>query len=337
MRHLYKKLIQLKKKLTIFILFFLSAVLFHACKEEITRIEPETPFNPFDTLTFNDGTVDEAIIDSNSFLGLHTYIFKPTCAIPACHDGSFEPDFRTVQSAYNTLVYHPVIKNDADGSFTYRVVPGDTTASWLYERITTDDETLGRMPLYDTLTQSELQSIITWIADGAKDVMGNSPTLTDYNFPQSIGFLAYLNDTTGSRLDDNRVNSVSPMKLPAGENVEIWFSSYDFDADSNFYWGYTLTFNKARISDDALGFSDFDEYTMEVESAATPYIGPIYWDSTYYTYYYQHFTFNTSAYIPGRIYFLRFYIKDADHPYATEIPDAGTNPYILTYFAFIVE
>ncbi|MBK7268515.1 MAG: hypothetical protein IPI07_03030, partial [Flavobacteriales bacterium] len=30
-----------------------------------------------------------------------------------CHDGTFEPEFRTIASAYNSLVYHPVIANDA--------------------------------------------------------------------------------------------------------------------------------------------------------------------------------------------------------------------------------
>ncbi|MFN0274978.1 MAG: hypothetical protein ACKVPJ_04480 [Chitinophagales bacterium] len=325
------------KNKSIFFCMLSLAVVLHACKQEIIVIEPEVPFNPFDTLTYENGVIDETIIDSNSFLGLHTFIFKPTCAIPACHDGSFEPDFRTVQSAYNTLVYHPVIKNDEDENYSFRVVPGDTTASWLYERITTDDATLGQMPLYDTLTKPEMQTIIDWIANGAQDVMGNSPVLTDFNFPQTGGFLAYHNDTTGSRLDDNRDFSVAPMKLPAASNVEIWLSVYDFDADSNFYWGNVLSYNKARISDDAVNFTDYDEYTMEVELASTPYIGPVYWDSTYTTYYYQHFTFNTSGYIPGKLYFIRFYVKDIDHTDPTEIPDAQTNPYILTYFSFIVE
>jgi hypothetical protein len=320
-----------------YILFSTLFSFVFACKKEIIRIEPELPFNPFDTITFNGEVIDETIIDSNSFLGLHTFIFKPTCAVPACHDGSFEPDFRTVQSAYNTLVYHPVIKNDEDESFTYRVVPGDTTTSWLYERITTDDPVLGRMPLYDTLLPAERQKIIDWIQDGAKDVLGNSPVLMDHYYPQSAGFIAYVGDTTGDRVDDNRDFDVAPMRIPAGENIQVWFSAYDFDADEHFYWGYYLSYNKARISADGVDFSDYDEYDMEVESSATPYIGPLYWDSTYTTNYYQHFTFNTSGYVPGKLYFLRFYVKDIDHAEATEIPDAGTSPYILTYFAFIVE
>lgn len=309
----------------------------YSCKKEITRNEPELPLNPFDTIDFSGGVLEEIDIDSSSFLGIHTFILKPTCAVPACHDGSFEPDYRTVQSAYNTLVYAPVIKNDDEGSFTYRVVPGDTTHSWLHERITTDDETLGRMPLYDTLSAAEIRCINKWIEDGAQDVMGNSPVLPDYTYPATTGFIAYQNDTMGIRLDNNRADIVSPILLPAGINVEIWFGAYDFDMDSNFVWGYGLSYNKARISDDAYSFTDYDEFTMEVEPALDPYIGPLYWDDTYSTYYYQHFTFNTSAYIPGKIYFLRFYVKDSDHAVATEIPDAQTNIYLLTYFSFIVE
>ncbi|MBC8048089.1 MAG: hypothetical protein H7Y00_14925 [Fimbriimonadaceae bacterium] len=327
----------MKNKIIIAI-FFLAAIIIHSCKEDIIRIDPDVDvFNPFDTITGDDGVIDDIEIDSASFLGLHTYIFKPTCAVPACHDGSFEPDFRTVQSAYNTLVYHPVVKNDEDETFTFRVLPGDTTHSWLYERITTDDATLGRMPLYDTLYPAERQKIIDWIQNGAPDVMGNSPALPDYTLPNSAGFIAYINDTLGTRIDDNRMSFVSPMLLPDDTDIEIWFSGYDFDMDSNFYWGHVFSYNKARISAEGYDFSVYDEFDMEEEAADEPFIGPLYWDPAYTSWYYHHFTFNTGDYIPGEIYFIRFYLKDWDHPDPTEIPDNGTNPYLITYFSFIVE
>ncbi len=127
-----------------------TAVLF-SCKDSITNLEGTVPLNPYDTLQYPENKVPEIAVDSNSFLGIHKYILSKKCAVPACHDGSFEPDYRTVQSAYNTLVYAGVVKNDSAKSFEYRVVPGDTAHSWLHERITTTDAVLGRMPLYDTL------------------------------------------------------------------------------------------------------------------------------------------------------------------------------------------
>ncbi|MDZ7847123.1 MAG: hypothetical protein U5L96_10330 [Owenweeksia sp.] len=87
---------------------------------------PENPFkgqqgpeNPEDTLKLN------------GISGLHKNVFSIRCASPACHDGSFEPDYRTVQSTYSSLVYHPVTKNDDQNSYQYRVYPGKAEESLL--------------------------------------------------------------------------------------------------------------------------------------------------------------------------------------------------------------
>src|SRR5688572_4080833 len=130
---------------------FFLLMCWSACKEEvITGTVSDLPFNPYDSIDYGTGGSNPVIIDSSSFLGIHTFILSKKCAVPACHGGSFEPDYRTIESSYNTLVYHPVVKNNATNDFTYRVVPFDTGASWLHERITTTDPVLGRMPLYDT-------------------------------------------------------------------------------------------------------------------------------------------------------------------------------------------
>jgi hypothetical protein len=67
----------------------------------------EVPENPFNNYTPNQDTVKFIYQDPDSFsiAGLYTYIFKPTCANVGCHDGTFEPDFRTLESAYNSLVF----------------------------------------------------------------------------------------------------------------------------------------------------------------------------------------------------------------------------------------
>lgn len=137
--------------------------------------EPANPFDPF----AEEEAVDngEIQLDPTSLAGLHANIFGKTCANAGCHDGTFEPDFRTIGSTYNTLVNHPVIKNDPQGSFTYRVVPGDAGRSLLIARLTYDiDGNSGVMPLVvepgsDWYEKKDeyIDHIKTWINEGAKE------------------------------------------------------------------------------------------------------------------------------------------------------------------------
>ena len=111
----------------------------------------------------------------HSFYRVYVKILSVKCGVAACHDGSFEPDFRTLQSAYYTTVFQPVTKNNATASYQYRVSPFDAENSVLHQRVTNccyvnDND---RMPLKgNTLTPYEVQMIDDWISDGAKDICG---------------------------------------------------------------------------------------------------------------------------------------------------------------------
>ena len=151
-------------------LFITLALLFSACKKD-------APTNPFNELTNPNGEEETPVeLEATSLAGLHQNIFKPTCANSGCHDGTFEPDFRTLESTYNTLVNHPVIKNDPANSFTFRVVPGDVDASQLVARLTYDiDGNSGIMPLalepdsdYTAKKEEYIQNVKDWIAGGAQ-------------------------------------------------------------------------------------------------------------------------------------------------------------------------
>jgi hypothetical protein len=85
--------------------------------------EDDLLLNPYDGIDYSDTTLVIDTLSSTSFVKLHRDFLGPSCNVMGCHDGSFEPDFRTVQSSYNTLVYHPILKNNLDETFTYRVVP----------------------------------------------------------------------------------------------------------------------------------------------------------------------------------------------------------------------
>lgn len=303
---------------------------FSSCKTDIIPgEEPPLPFNPFDTVDYTPGDNPNVLIDSSSFLGIHNYIMSTTCAVPACHDGSFEPDYRTVQSAYNTLVYHPVVKNNATNDFTYRVMPGDTGLSWLHERLTTDDIILGQMPLYDTpLTAQQLGHIEEWILDGAPDVFGNNPVLPNFQ-PQTYGFVCYNGDTTGAKLDTMRPTAIEPMRVPPGvTNLHFWFGLYD-DVDLPFM----LTYNKVKLSEYPTNFSGAQEFTLN------PVITPFWAFSAFGgpLPYFHYCDIPTAGLTVGKIYYIRVYVKDSSHTLPTEIPEDGSQLYLYTYFAFVLQ
>ena len=114
-------------------LFFLGLI---ASLFLVNCTEDDLSLNPYDGIDYSDTTLVIDTLSSTSFVKLHRDVLGPSCNVMGCHDGSFEPDFRTVQSSYNTLVYHPILKNNLDETFTYRVVPGDTANSVLHERLT---------------------------------------------------------------------------------------------------------------------------------------------------------------------------------------------------------
>lgn len=307
------------------------------CTEDRSFVPAEVPANPFDTVTYND-PIAENPIDSATFLGLHLYIFSTTCAVPGCHDGSFEPDFRTVQSAYNTLVYHRVEKNNANGDFSYRVVPGNASESWLHERITTNDPVLGRMPLYDTLSPREIQLITDWIEEGAPDVFGHSPVIPDI-VPTFFGILAFENDTTGVPLD-TPLSIIDPMIFPKNTTVDIWVLIIDQKMEGEYVYGQNLTYNKYKISNHLYEFDDKPEKPLIVEAANAPFQHKSPLDmqpgATKHLWY-HHFKINTSNYPIGQRQYFRLYVQDDQHPEPTELPSDGSQIYFLTYFSFIVQ
>jgi hypothetical protein len=137
--------------------------------------------NPYDLIEnpIVDSTEIE-LLDPTSIEGLHQQIFRPTCANSGCHDGTFEPDFRTIESTYNTLVNQPIIKNDPQGSFAFRVVPGNPAASQLIARLTYDiDGNSGVMPLviepdsdWPEKSETYIENITAWIQAGAPNASG---------------------------------------------------------------------------------------------------------------------------------------------------------------------
>ena len=313
-----------------------------ACKDTIVNDVAPLPTNPYDTLDYDPNVVPAIPVDSNTFLGIHQYILATRCAQPACHDGSFEPDYRTVMSAYNSLVYAKALKNTADSAFTYRVVPFDTTLSWLHERITTDDPVLGRMPLYDTLPQRQIDMIANWILSGAKDIYGDVPGYPDPQ-PSFYGIAAYL--TSGNvRVDTARGGYfLNPFLAPANAEMKIWFGIYDkLDFSTNpftvedFLNTMTMVNNgqhKVKFSTDPLNFDNAP--FVNLTTVGSPLTSTSLYGTP--TEYYLNATVNTALYEPGDVVYMRVYAKDDDHADHTQIPSATSPFYFKTYFAFVVQ
>ena len=185
----------------------------------------EQPPNPFDIGTGEP--VDTANL--MGFAALHEKFLEPRCANPACHDGTFEPDFRTVEGSYNTLVYHPVVKNDENETFEYRVVPGDVNQSWLINRLMTANDTLGRMPLYaEPLTWDEVKEFSDWIMAGAPDARGNLP-IEPNEVPRFEWYVAFSGDMdwNNTRIDNKRHAWEFPFPAAVDDTVRLVFRMND--------------------------------------------------------------------------------------------------------------
>ena len=123
--------------------------------------------------------VDESdqIADVSMLASLHKRVLHPSCAVSGCHDGHFEPDFRTLTSSYYTTVFHPVSKNNLHQSFKYRAIPGDTANSVLYERITNccfvnQDDRMPQDDIGTPMPDSSIALVSSWIMAGAPDLNG---------------------------------------------------------------------------------------------------------------------------------------------------------------------
>ncbi|MGB5031512.1 MAG: hypothetical protein WBO76_05320, partial [Saprospiraceae bacterium] len=146
----------------------------------ITCEKPDPPENPFDNYNPKQDTVKFVFNDpdSASIAGLYHYIFKPTCANAGCHDGTFDPDFRTLESSYNTLVFREAIKQD--GKYLVRVKPYSPDESVLLARL--NNIVSPQMPIqiepdsdWGRNKTKYIQLIETWIRNGAPSIDGTIP------------------------------------------------------------------------------------------------------------------------------------------------------------------
>jgi hypothetical protein len=287
------------------------------------------PVNPFSAIIRPAPAAPAPAPDSASLLGLHKNIFSRSCSVPGCHDGHFEPDFRTVESTYSTLVYHPVVKNDASNSFEYRVVPNNVAKSWLHERVTTDNQTLGRMPLYDNaLSAQEVNSIKKWINAGAPDAMGVKNTLPNLQ-PVFYDVSLFL-QTPEVWADTFRKEYDKPLGMLKNTPFIFYVAAAD-DSTPN----QNLTNLQLKFSLDPYGFTN--PVVVPVSYMATPKIVPNYGGPGVTGYFAFKGVLNTSLLQTGKIYYFRFYASDGDHAQPSESPTANAPQFLIQHFSVYVQ
>ncbi len=287
--------------------------------------------NPYDTYTapklYEEPTL--ASLPTSNFGYLHATVFKPTCANSGCHDGAFEPDFRTISSSYNNTVYQNVLTNNPAGDFTYRIKPGDAALSLLHERMLKSlPNTSGIMPPvyadeWIVNKDKHIKAIKDWINAGAKDMYGNSPSIGNPN-PVVTGFGAFHNNSTTSQYSRPSGAGILPIIIPR-TNVDLWFSiSDDLTSSTN------LTVNEIKIDTAMFEFDSIQGQPMIVSNGFTS--NDFSGTPANFT---HKFDLDASAYSPGTLLFVRVYVQDSDHNTPAENPSNGSSRptiYLFTLF-----
>ena len=288
--------------------------------------------NPYDLIENKPPVVAGDLYDAdpNTIAGLHKNIFKPVCANSGCHDGSFEPDFRTIESAYNMLVLHPVIKNDPAGSFTYRVVPADPDASVIMKRLTADiDGQSGIMPLvvdqesdWESRKVQYIQNVRTWILNGAKDMFGNGPVAS--NLPPQLSGVFIAVSGTQNPLPRNVQSGA--VVVPAGTaSIDVYFSFTDDQTPVD-----GLGYMKVKTGTSMNNFADYQEQQL---TAVPAVIQPGYSGNP--VSFSHRFSVNVSALPLFQRQFLRVYLQH-NSEMITEIPRTEGAEHIKKYYSFQV-
>lgn len=304
-----------------FLFLYLGLIVFVSCKKD-----SKVPENPFDDPSVKAPAVTPSNYNPSptSFEYIYQNVFKQTCANSGCHDGTFEPDFRTISSSYNSIVYAPHTQTPTTGTYDYRVSPGASARSQLVYRLIqypgSGPGTLGqgRMPWNDTnwryvpTNKTNIDNIISWIDAGAKDVFGNAPVLGNKE-PNTMGFQVC---NTGNASAFSRLKYINISK--SNGPVDLWFYvEDDKTAPQN------MLSAEVKLSTNRYDFSNAITQTLNYTGSGNTYQDMTLSNNVKYNF--KLSNFNLSTVLPDTGYiFVRTYIKDADHANPAETPNNGS-------------
>jgi hypothetical protein len=307
------------------ILFF-SVLILGCSKEDVL------PENPYDSVDYGNDNVTQDTLDINGITSIHKDILQPKCSTPGCHDGSFEPDFRTVMSSYATLVYHPILKNSIDSLYKYRVVPYDTNSSVLQKRLNlqTFANTNDRMPQDNIgfgLPQDDLDRISAWIENGAKDFQGNVAVL-----PNTEPLLQYfwMIDGTG---------------YPVVPQPYVVFSNISNRIDQTGHLPIVLDTGLTcyiipSISDDSTSLGDMTKVTLEMSYIKDDFSSPFktlpasFTSGTYESW--NNLFEIDNTYLTDTIIYMRYVMNDGDHVTDASFPRSDSPEWYKTFWSIYI-
>lgn len=317
-------------------IFFITAwailIGFNSCKQD----KLSNPYETTGTSVVNDNpNLDN--LPEGSFAWLHEKVFKPTCANSGCHDGTFEPEFRSINSAYNSLVNHPVVSNTPDGDYSVRVKPYDPDSSFLLTRLTElVDNTQGIMPL-STEPDSDwpeheayyIEKIREWIEDGAKDIYGNNaPSATADSPPTVYGLVVFPHNNTSDpyEREADPLYGIGAIEVPS-DLVDVWIYPYDDHAWPSSFESITLL-----ASQNSMDFAG----ALQAPFSVNPSVYATLFDSGSPVPFVYKATLDLSNASPGQYYYLRNYLDDGVQPFLTEIPNNSSSPFWFLVFSLKV-
>lgn len=324
---------QYKTQVHVFRLLGLLSVscvfLFHSCKKNEVK-------NPYDEIVpvVNNDNPDIDDIPEGSFAWLHAKVFKPTCANSGCHDGTFEPEFRSIGSAYNSLVNHPTISNSLTGQFEYRVTPGNANTSYLHHRMTVDESfNSGMMPAavddgsdWDQRKDEYIAKIRAWINEGARDMYGSpAPAATSNTPPMVLGMVVFPHDNTTNPFprEQNPLYGIGAIEVPA-QLVDVWILPFDDTAYPDEFPGISLMASTSTL--------DFSSALQSSFSLNSPIMAMPFGSQSPEQFYYKA-TIDLSSATPGDYYYLRNYINDGFQSGLTEVPNNDSQPFWFLIFS----
>ena len=294
----------------------------------------EIPPNPYDEIDYPTPPAPTDTLNPNSIVSIHRDILFPRCGVPGCHDGHFEPDFRTVQSSSSTLVYANIIKNNADSSFTFRVIPYDTAQSVLHERITNCcfANVNDRMPQDNIgvpLEEEYVTRIENWILNGAQNMFGEVPSYP-HQAPQVGYYLAV--DTFELTNIIAEAGAGFPLVAAANRIDGVYYNPFILDSDQN----VALL---VVVEDDSTAMADLQGGTMKFSYDPDDFSpsAPGYYEQTatffgipdFEVWYVQ---FNTSLFNPDEVVYMRYYVSDGESQ--TEMPRDDMVVQYKTFWSF---
>ena len=294
----------------------------------------EIPPNPYDEIDYPTPPAPTDTLNPNSIVSIHRDILFPRCGVPGCHDGHFEPDFRTVQSSSSTLVYANIIKNNADSSFTFRVIPYDTAQSVLHERITNCcfANVNDRMPQDNIgvpLESEYVTRIENWILNGAQNMFGEVPSYPN-QAPQVGYYLAV--DTFELTNIIAEAGAGFPLVAAANRIDGVYYNPFILDSDQN----VALL---VVVEDDSTAMADLQGGTMKFSYDPDDFSpsAPGYYEQTatffgipdFEVWYVQ---FNTSMFNPDEVVYMRYYVSDGESQ--TEMPRDDMVIQYKTFWSF---